>query len=155
MLNIPSNDPEKITKAINKVITSYEKKRPLLSDDEVIVQEMVQNTSMSGVIFTHDLNTGAPYYVINYDDQSGLTDTVTSGLGEYANRTLYIHRNSIDKVRSERFIKLLQAVQELEKVAESEFLDIEFALGKDLKPYLLQVREITTCLLYTSPSPRD
>ena len=146
VLNIPSNDPEKITKAINKVITSYEKKRPLLSDDEVIVQEMVQNTSMSGVIFTHDLNTGAPYYVINYDDQSGLTDTVTSGLGEYANRTLYIHRNSIDKVRSERFIKLLQAVQELEKVAESEFLDIEFALGKDLKPYLLQVREITTQL---------
>ena len=68
VLNIPSNDPEKITKAINKVITSYEKKRPLLSDDEVIVQEMVQNTSMSGVIFTHDLNTGAPYYVINYDD---------------------------------------------------------------------------------------
>ena len=26
VLNIPSNDPEKITKAINKVITSYEKK---------------------------------------------------------------------------------------------------------------------------------
>ena len=144
VLNIPSNNPEKITEAINTVIASYKKKRPLLLEDEVIIQEMVQDTTMSGVIFTHDLNTGAPYYAINYDDQSGLTDTVTSGGGEYANRTLYIHRNSIDKLRSERFTRLLQAVQELEQVMDSQFLDIEFALGKDLTPYLLQVRAITT-----------
>jgi len=144
VLNVPSNNPEKIIKAISTVIDSYEKKRPLLLEDEIIIQEMVQDTTMSGVIFTHDLNTGAPYYVINYDDQSGLTDTVTSGGGEYANRTLYIHRNSLNKLRSERFSKLLQAVQELERVMESQFLDIEFALGKDLTPYLLQVRAITT-----------
>ena len=144
VLNIPSDNTERIIESINIVIASYEKKRQLLSDDEVIIQEMVKNPTMSGVIFTHDLNTGAPYYVINYDDQSGTTDTVTSGNGEYANRTLYIHRNSIGKLRSERFIKLLQAVQELEQVMNSKFLDIEFALGKDLTPYLLQVRAITT-----------
>ena len=144
VLSVPSNNSQKINEAINSVITSYKKKRPLLPDDEIIIQEMVQNTSMSGVIFTHDLNTGAPYYVINYDDQSGLTDTVTSGAGEYANRTLYIHRNSTNKVRSERFIKLIQAVKELEKVMDNDFLDIEFALGKDMTVYLLQVRAITT-----------
>ena len=144
VLNVPSNNPEKITEAINTVIASYERKRPLLPNDEVIIQEMVQDTTMSGVIFTYDLNTGAPYYVINYDDQSGATDTVTSGNGEYANRTLYIHRNSIDKLKSERFIKLLQAVQELERVMDSKFLDIEFALDANLTPYLLQVRAITT-----------
>jgi len=144
VLNVQSNDQERITEAINTVIASYEKKRQLLPEDEIIIQEMAQDITMSGVIFTHDLNTGAPYYVINYDDQSGLTDTVTSGGGEYANRSLYIHRNSIDKLRSERFTKLLQAVQELEQVMGSQFLDIEFALGKDLIPYLLQVRAITT-----------
>jgi glutamine kinase len=144
LLNIPSNSTEKITEAIKIVIASYKKKRPLLPDDEIIIQEMVQDTTMSGVIFTHDLNTGAPYYVINYDDQSGLTDTVTSGGGEYANRTLYVHRNSIDKLRSERFTKLLHAVQELENVMDSQFLDIEFAIGKNSTPYLLQVRAITT-----------
>jgi len=143
-LNIPFNNESEITTAINAVIASYEKKRPLLPDDQVIIQEMVQNVSMSGVIFTHDLNTGAPYFVINYDDQSGLTDTVTSGDGDYANRTLYIHRNSINKVHSERFMKLIEAVQELEQVMRSQFLDIEFALGNDLMPYLLQVRAITT-----------
>lgn len=144
VLSIPSNNSEKITEAINTVIASYERKRPLLPNDEVIIQEMVQDIIMSGVIFTYDLNTGAPYYVVNYDDQSGMSDTVTAGNGAYANRTLYIHRNSIDKLKSERFIKLLQAVQELEWVMGSKFLDIEFALDAKLVPYLLQVRAITT-----------
>jgi phosphohistidine swiveling domain-containing protein len=144
ILDVPSDDTEQIITSINKVIASYERKRPLLRGDEIIIQEMVQNTTMSGVIFTHDLNTGAPYYVINYDDKSGTTDSVTSGNSEHANRILYVHRKSINKLRSDRFAKLLKAVQELELVMESQFLDIEFALDTDLTPYLLQVRSITT-----------
>ena len=50
-LNIPSNNSEKITEAINTVIASYERKRPLLPNDEVIIQEMLQDITMSGVIF--------------------------------------------------------------------------------------------------------
>ena len=42
---------------------------------------MIQKTIVSGVIFTNEINKGAPYYVINYDDVSGKTDTVTSGKG--------------------------------------------------------------------------
>tara|TARA_Y100000389_G_scaffold201899_1_gene245727 strand:+ start:191 stop:2548 length:2358 start_codon:yes stop_codon:yes gene_type:complete len=144
VLNVPAHDEKKIIEAINSVIDSYKKKRPLLLNDEVIIQEMLQNTNMSGVVFTYDLNTGAPYYVINYDDKSGITNTVTSGSGEFANRTLYVHRHSIDKLHSDRFKKLLKAVQELEYVLGNEFLDIEFALGDDLKTHLLQVRKITT-----------
>ncbi len=143
-LNISASSKDDVLNAIDKVIKSYEKKRPLHHNDEIIIQEMIEKSSMSGVIFTHDLNTGAPYYVINYDDQSGLTDTVTSGYGEYSNRTLYIHRNATDKVTSERFKKLLEAVNELESIMDSQFLDIEFALGEDLSTYLLQVRSITT-----------
>jgi len=144
ILNIPSNSNKRLINAINTVIASYKKKRPLLPNDCVIIQEMVKSVNMSGVIFTHDMNTGAPYYVVNYDDQSGMTDTVTSGNGEYSNRTLYIHRNSIGELRSDRFIRLLKSVQELEKIMKCHFLDIEFALGADLTPYLLQVRSITT-----------
>ena len=144
VLNIDSGNGEELKNAINIVIASYKKKRKLMQKDEIMVQEMVGNISMSGVVFTHDLNTGAPYYVINYDDQSGLSDTVTSGIGEHANRTLYIHRGSTDRLCSDRFIKLMQAVQELEQVMKSKFLDIEFAMDKNFTPYLLQVRSITT-----------
>ena len=144
VLNVCSTDSEVIRQAIATVIASFERKGPRTGTDEVIVQELLRTTSMSGVVFTHDLNTGAPYYVINYDDVSGRTNTVTSGGGEYANRTLYIHRGATQSIRSERFQRLMHAVQELERAMESQFLDIEFALGEDLTPYLLQVRAITT-----------
>ena len=124
VLNIPSDDLDKIDAAINTVINSYSKKRAIVPQDEIIIQEMVQNTSMSGVIFTHDLNTGAPYYVINYDDQSGKTDTVTAGNGEHSNRTIYIHRNSVNKLHSDRFVKLLKAVKELELFLDESCLFI-------------------------------
>ena len=142
--NVPPENDAAIAKAIEAVMGSYKRNGRQARDDEVIVQEMLLNTSMSGVVFTHDLNTGAPYYVINYDDVSGLTDTVTSGGGEYSNRTLYIHRGATDAVRSERFRRLLSAIGELESIMESQFLDIEFALAEDFTPYLLQVRAITT-----------
>ena len=144
VLNVTASNKKKIVEAINTVISSYKKKRSLHSNDEVIIQKMVQSSNMSGVIFTHDLNTGAPYYVINYDDMSGITDTVTSGSGEYANRTLYVYRNSIEKLKSDRFKMLLKAVKELESMLKSEFLDIEFVLDKNFVLHLLQVRLITT-----------
>lgn len=144
VLNVPSGDVPAVRSAVETVIGSYLRKGAGSGDDEVIVQEMLLRTAMSGVVFTHDLNTGAPYYVINYDDVSGRTNTVTAGDGEYANRTLYVHRSATQAVRSQRFQRLLAAVQELESVMGSQFLDIEFALGEDLTPYLLQVRAITT-----------
>ena len=144
VLDIPANNPTQIRTAVDKVIASYQRNVVRTGEDEIIVQRMLQDTIMSGVVFTHDLNTGAPYYVVNYDDVSGLTNTVTAGNGEYANRTLYIHRRAVRALRSERFKRLIQAVQELEQVTDNQFLDIEFALSGDKTPYLLQVRTITT-----------
>jgi hypothetical protein len=140
----PKNRPA-VTDSVETVIRSYSKNADRNHGrDEVIVQKMVLHPVMSGVLFTHDLNTGAPYYVINYDDESGQTDTVTSGSSEYANRTLYVHRGAVDAVRSPRFRALLEAVAELENITGSKFLDIEFAVDGDLVPYLFQARLITT-----------
>ena len=143
VLDVDVNNVNELDAAISQVIESYRRNSAHFAGDEIIVQQMVSEVSMSGVIFTHDLNTGAPYYVVNYDDESGTTDTVTSG-GEYSNRTLYIHRGALDSLRSGRFQSLLQAVCELETFVGSQFLDVEFALDKDFNPYLLQVRAITT-----------
>jgi glutamine kinase len=140
--NINSKDNKKLISGINNVIKSYGDN--CNTANEILIQSMVSDVSMSGVVFTHELNFGSPYYVINYDDISGLTDTVTAGDGEYANRTLYIHRDSLNRVRSERFNKLIVAIQEVEKIMDSKFLDIEFAIDKDVAIYVLQVRSITT-----------
>lgn len=144
VLDVSASDRAALQTAVSAVVASYSRRGGGFAGEEVIVQEMVSNVVLSGVVFTHDLNTGAPYYVINYDDISGLTNTVTSGAGEYANRTLYIHRGATAELRSERFQRLVAAVAELETVIGSDFLDIEFALDEGLQPYLLQVRAITT-----------
>jgi phosphohistidine swiveling domain-containing protein len=140
--NINSKDNAKLISGIDHVIKSYgDNCNP---DNEILIQSMVSDVSMSGVVFTHELNFGSPYYVINYDDISGLTDTVTAGDGEYANRTIYINRNALNTIRSKRFVQLIVAIQEIEQIMNSKFLDIEFAIDKNIAIYILQVRAITT-----------
>ena len=143
LLNIDANNDKEIVKSVNQVIKSYNKNKTYLSKSEVIVQEMIQKTIVSGVIFTHEINKGAPYYVINYDDVSGKTDTVTSGKGDSSNKTLYVFRNKISELKSNRFKLLLIAVKELEQILSKRYLDIEFGIDQNLNLYLFQVRKIT------------
>ena len=156
ILNVESSNKKHISNAIDLVIKSYSKNLNVLNDnDEVIVQLMIENILMSGVIFTYDLNSGAPYYVVNYDDISGMSNTVTSGSGEYSNRTLYIYRNSTESVKSPRFKKLIEAVKELELKSKKQFLDIEFSIDKDLNLYLFQYRSMYKSLNWNSISTKD
>lgn len=139
-----AENDELLHDAISTVVRSYGKDNfGGNKGHQVIVQLMVSDISMSGVVFTQDMNTGAPYYVINYDDQTGKTDTVTAGK-ENSNRTLFVHRASIDDLKSERFHVLLKTVKEIEGITGSDALDIEFAVDKNNKVYLLQVRPIAT-----------
>ena len=73
---------QKITLSVNKIIKNYKKvgKKNFYLNNQILIQEMITNTSMSGVIFTKDRDTGANYYSVNYDDITGLTNTVTSSL---------------------------------------------------------------------------
>ena len=108
---------------INKSIIFVCKK--LKSDkDEIIFQKYIQKPEMSGVIFTRDINTNAPYYVINYDT-SGKSDLVTSGKKYFA-KTL----NILKKYRKipKKFNKLINNVRILEKIFNEDRLDIEFAI---------------------------
>ena len=50
--------------ALNKVFNSYEK---IGENSEVLIQKYVSNVKLSGVLFCCDLNTGSPYFSINYD----------------------------------------------------------------------------------------
>ena len=139
-LNINIENSKLISHSINSVFESYGKSPS--DNDELIIQDMVEKISVSGVIFTHEMKNRAPYYAINYDDISGSSTTVTSGSGRYSNKTLYIHRNSIKGVRSVRFLKLLHSIIELENLFNSDELDIEFIITDKFDIKILQVRPI-------------
>lgn len=142
--DIDSGNAAVLRKAIDDVINSYSvsaAKNPSPAD-HVLVQEMVSSPQMSGVIFTQDLSTGAPYYVINYDDETGNTDSVTGG--GYNNRTLYVLRSAWEQLSSERFAALLHMVREIERQVDSDCIDVEFAVEADGTVRIFQVRRITT-----------
>ena len=142
-LNIPINNKKKIDYCINEIIRNFKIINKKTQKDEIIFQEMVKSVSSSGVAFTHDINNGSPYYIINYDDTTGLTNTVTSGSGKFSNKSLYIYRDNTRLLKSVRFIRLINAIKELEKLLDNQYLDIEFAIDKKNNPILLQVRKIT------------
>jgi glutamine kinase len=139
-LFVDINNKKKLIEAIEKVILKYDKKN--IYKNQIILQEMILKPNLSGVIFSREPNTNAPYYVINYDDISRLTNTVTSGSSKFSNKSLNIYREKFYKLRSPRFKKLIKGVREIEKIFNTEELDIEFCIKK-LDIYLLQVRPLT------------
>ncbi|MAV05614.1 MAG: hypothetical protein CMI71_01225 [Candidatus Pelagibacter sp.] len=140
--NVRASNANKLEKSVNRVKMSISKRRKLNSADQIIIQKMIKNVSMSGVVFTKLIENGSNYYSINYDDISGKTNLVTSGSSENSNKMLYIRRDHIYSLRSKRFLSLIKAVKNLEKNFGSDELDIEFAVDKNLKPFLFQVRPL-------------
>ena len=121
-LSVANVTPEvsALESAIKAVFASYQN---AAEADEVLVQPMITDVSISGVVLTRELDTGSPYYVVNYDDFSGRTDTVTGGR---ESTTVMVRRGAHDKLRSERMRKLLKCVIEVENVTGEHELDIEF-----------------------------
>ena len=134
-INIPV-EPGAVSDAIESVFESY---LETSSKDEVLIQPMIQNVAISGVVLTRDLDTGSPYYVLNYDDLSGRTDTVTGG---HESKTMLIHRSHPEAIHSSRFRQLVNIVMELENVTDSHELDIEFCITDDESVFILQVRPL-------------
>lgn len=141
MLDIDLQDHDQVAAAVDQVFSSYPE------DDlysEVLIQPFVKDVVLSGVIFTCDLKTGAPYYVINYDDKSGSTESVTAG-NKGATRTLYISKTRTDVCNKldPRISKVIMAASELEYILGYNKLDIEFCLDSEGNILTFQVRPIT------------
>ena len=141
-LNVNTYYENSFNRFVDRIIGSYKKKSK--NFDKIMVQNMVTMVKSSGVVFTKDLENGSNYYVINYDDVTGKTNTVTSGQGHYSNRILYIYKNFNNQIKSKRFKKLIEYIKDLENKISLDALDIEFAINKKLEIYLLQVRPIST-----------
>ena len=127
-----------IQTAVEQVISSYEGQ--LSDEDQVLIQPMLNNVVVSGVVFTRDPSTRASYITINYDCLSGRTDTVTSG--NYNNlKTLVVHRK-LSLESPQELSGLLETIKELESLCNYDCLDIEFAITESGDVYVLQVRPL-------------
>lgn len=76
-LSLPDVSADNLAEAVNQVIASY---GDAADADEVLIQPMLRNVVRSGVAFSHDPNTSAPYRVINWTEGAD-TSSVTGGHG--------------------------------------------------------------------------
>ena len=133
-----------VANAIERVIESYHDSSP---DEQILIQPMLDDVVISGVAFSMDPNNGGNYIVIEYDDQTGRTDTITSGK-EKERKTFYYFKGSPLPVEGP-MKKVVELVKELEDLYETDKIDVEFAIdGKNIL-YLLQVRPLISKI----PSP--
>lgn len=139
VLNVDSSVPDVLLAAIERVIESYPDRD---GSNQVLVQPMLGSVQASGVVFTRTLESGAPYYIVNYDDVTGSTESITSGSSKL-HKTLVIRRDAsiMSPNLPENLLELLPALREIESLLGYDSLDIEFALTAD-GIHILQVRPI-------------
>ena len=140
--NIGTNDLEN---AIEQVIAAYGEASAL---DEILVQPMLRGVLRSGVAFSHDPNTCAPYRVVSWSE-GGDTAAVTSGTGG---------RTWQQAAQSPRppLVKLAGVVTLLEELL-SLFgdvpVDCEFAVTGDGEREVLWLLQARPLILVSVPEP--
>ena len=140
LLNVDGSNASLVKKAITEVIDSYPDDN---YENQVLVQPMLQDVIVSGVVFTRTLSHHSPYYFFNYDDSTGSTESITSGTAK-KHKTVVIRRDaSPENVNiPENIKKLIPALHEIESLLNYDSLDIEFAITKGGRIHILQVRPI-------------
>lgn len=125
-----------LSDAIDKVFQSY---GDLCAADEVLVQPMLTNVIRSGVGFSHDPTTSAPYRVLNWMDGED-TEHVTAGRG---GRTWKQAAGS--DVYNPTMQPVIDLIEEVHHIFCGKPVDVEFAVtmvGKEEQLWLLQARPL-------------
>jgi phosphohistidine swiveling domain-containing protein len=136
-LSLPDISAEGLEAAIEQVIFAYGE---VCNNDEVLIQPMLKNVLRSGVAFSHDPNTCAPYRVVNWSEGAE-TEVVTGGLG---GRTWQQAARSPLEPPSEH-ASVVAMLEELLDLFGHIPVDCEFAVtGKetDNELWLLQARPL-------------
>lgn len=132
--------------AIEQVIAAYGGPEPA---DEVLIQPMLRNVLRSGVAFSHDPNTCAPYRIVNWSEGSDTT-IVTGGMG---GRTWQQAAQSLVPPRP-IFSGVVALLDELLVLFGDVPVDCEFAVTREDEAevlWLLQARPLI--LLHTPETP--
>lgn len=130
-------DHSQLSAAIDKVFASYTN---LTKNDHVIIQEMVDKVSASGVIFSRTLNGENSYQLsIAYGTDTSVITSGKSGQQE----TYYISRYA-DENSNKSFVvnEIISLTRKIETFLEYNRLDIEFVVSSDNTIHIVQVRPL-------------
>lgn len=126
---------EKIQVKLEQIFKKFNSKLK----NKIFVQEYIDKSKISGVLFSKDPSDGSNYYIINYSKGSK-TDVITSGKkGEIS--TIYVSHYCKD-IKKDWVRKLINISKQLESIFSIDNLDIEFAISGNNKISLLQVRPL-------------
>lgn len=109
-------------------------------DNQVFIQPFLTDVTLCGVAFTVDPNTGGNYDILNYDDSTGSTSSVTDGTGAHL-QTFYHFKGSGSASAPQPLDRVIALCRELEVLFGRPALDLEFAVAAG-ELYLLQVRPL-------------
>ena len=137
ILNIDANNKIHVNNNIKKVINSYKNYKH--KKNRILIQEMVKDIVVSGVATSCVKEDLSPYYVINISKSSDST-IITSGK-DTNNETYYVYENCKIKLPN-NLSKIKKLIDSLKIKFKEDLLDIEFAINKKGKIFLLQVRKL-------------
>lgn len=130
--------PGQLGEAVQQVIDSY---GTAAADDEVLVQPMLRNVLRSGVAFTHDPHTCAPYRVVNWSESAD-TCAITGGM---AGRTWQQAAGASPGAAPKGIAVVFPLLEELLSLFGDTPVDCEFAItreGQNETLWLLQARPL-------------
>jgi glutamine kinase len=137
-LNINPKISKELEDSIKRVFASYNKHKNTSDNDQILIQSQTKDVAVSGVCFTRNIQSNAPYYFINYDTSSS-TESVTSG---EVGKKLEISKNVKVQNLQSPWKQLVESIKEIEEMLDNLALDIEFAVTKSGKVVIFQVRPI-------------
>ncbi len=146
-LSVPNVEPGELSTAIERVIAAYGQTSPT---DEVLIQPMLTNVVRSGVAFSHDPNTCAPYRVINWTEGND-TAAVTGGMG---GRVWQQAANSLVETPP-IFKPVIALIKELLGLFGGVPVDCEFAVTREGETEVLWLLQARPLILASIPESED
>ncbi|MDF1795264.1 MAG: PEP/pyruvate-binding domain-containing protein [Coxiellaceae bacterium] len=151
LLNINVSSEQQLRNAIDQVFSSYKSDDP---QQELLIQPMVEDVIITGVITTRTSPTAAPYFTINYrftDKTQAITE------GKKIIDTLVVYRRQPECITrlEPQFSNLLPAINEIESILSHDCLDIEFVIDRQQRIWILQARPITSINQHQRVSDED
>lgn len=151
-LNIDSGNVDQVIAKVKEIIEDYLEKDEDYEKNQILIQRQTEKVKISGVVFTRNPRKNTPYYLINYDEETSNTDTVTSG--QVGTKIEILRSLQFDQIPL-KWRSLIKTIRELEEIFSGIVLDIEFAIDGVGEVVIFQVRSLAANRKYLSPHDED